>query len=140
MYDDEFKNFKPIHLYDLAKKLDKLSDEIGCEKSAVTRTIVNRTYYATFLHVREWLVDNHEHTPSPTDHGEIPKIVKKIFNEKKYKQFVCRYYALKNNRQQCDYSFKTPAEEENKFNHEEWSNLSIDDLFEYSDEIRSFFK
>lgn len=53
------KAFIPIHLLELAKYLHckEFSDE-SFDLQCIYRTIVNRAYFATYLHAREWVFDN----------------------------------------------------------------------------------
>ena len=53
------KAFIPDHLLELAKYLhDKNFDNDKFDLQCVYRTVVNRAYYATYLHAREWIFDH----------------------------------------------------------------------------------
>lgn len=53
------KAFIPDHLLDLAKYLqDKEFSNDTFDLQCVYRTVVNRAYYATYLHAREWIFDH----------------------------------------------------------------------------------
>ena len=51
--------FVPQHLIDLAEYLKKheFSDE-NYDLQCIHRTIVNRAYLSTYLHTKEWIIDN----------------------------------------------------------------------------------
>lgn len=50
--------FIPEHLLELAKYLyDKNFSEENFDLQCVYRTVINRAYYATYLHAREWIFD-----------------------------------------------------------------------------------
>ena len=53
------KAFIPEHLLELAKYLqDKEFSNDTFDLQCVYRTVVNRAYYATYLHAKEWIFDN----------------------------------------------------------------------------------
>ena len=51
--------FVPQHLLDLAEYLKncEISDE-NYDLQCIHRTIINRAYLSTYLHTREWIIDN----------------------------------------------------------------------------------
>ena len=53
-----FSPFSPKELYTLSKNLCEDSEEFcsdSCNLECIHRTAINRSYYASFLHAREWL-------------------------------------------------------------------------------------
>lgn len=53
------KAFIPEHLLYLAKYLySKEFSKENFDLQCIYRTVVNRAYYATYLHAREWIFDN----------------------------------------------------------------------------------
>ena len=53
------KAFIPNHLLDLARYLhEKEFSNENFDLQCVYRTVVNRAYYATYLHAREWILNN----------------------------------------------------------------------------------
>lgn len=53
------ETFIPKHLLDLAKYLhNKEFSKENYDLECIYRTVVNRAYYATYLHAREWIFDN----------------------------------------------------------------------------------
>lgn len=53
MHLEQFNNFKPNDFQKLGQKLKEMQNQFVESNSAVTRTIMSRIYYSTFLYVRE---------------------------------------------------------------------------------------
>lgn len=53
MFED-FEDFEPLYFLDFARELLQHSD-FEVNNNTLVRVAYGRTYYATFLYVREWL-------------------------------------------------------------------------------------
>ena len=58
MYSKDFEEFKPIDFLEFSKELYENMGELNSNPSAIKRTIVSRLYYASFLHLRLWFINN----------------------------------------------------------------------------------
>jgi len=97
IYDEDFEKFKAENFHELANDLfNKLNSFSSENKSSIIRTIVNRSYYSSFLCLREWLKENTGHSFSGAgDHGKIRRIIKKYKPFKhKNKDIKTRLYIL----------------------------------------------
>lgn len=137
MYSDDFSSFEPKYFLDLAHELYENRDNLNSNSSAIERTTVSRTYYATFLHVLKWLEENTDYKSNGSgDHTKIPNYIYK--NLQKPMKFVRKdirdkLITLKYNRVKCDYYFEIPDKNNQNY------NLTIEDLFKYAEYILKFF-
>ena len=109
----EFEDFNPLDFLDF-------SCELGCEipkfissKSSVKRTIFSRSYYATFLCLRELLSRNTEYISNPFgEHRRLANFIqfKGPFDKSANKKLAKELRILKMLRQQSDYHLKVPLE------------------------------
>lgn len=135
MYSSDFEKFKPKDLLELSLELYNNLDNIPAESSAIKRTIVNRLYYASFLHVREWFIENKNYkSKGPLDHSNLPNEI--IGNtpmiEPFEKDLRDKLIILGKNRRFCDYELKIP-ELTNK--NKKYYSHSLEKLIEYSENI-----
>lgn len=139
MYSKDFEEFEPIDFLELSKELYNNLEELDSKPSSIKRTIVSRLYYASFLHVRTWLINNGVYnSKGPVDHYNIPRLIigntpmMSIFE----KELRDKLIILGKNRRICDYEFEIPLtyERNNKY-----YKYSLEDLIDYSDEIISTF-
>ena len=109
-------------------------NSLDSNESSIKRTIVNRLYYAAFLHAREWLILETDYESRGTgDHYHVPEfiMVHTSFPMNIKINLKDRLTSLKNNRHYCDY----------ELNNEFYSYLpdrykfSLDDLIDFSDYI-----
>lgn len=70
--------FHPDHFYSLAlmlnDKKNDISQECSCEhKECILRTIIDRSYYAAFLHAKDWLYNEKGFEPNNngSDHSRV---------------------------------------------------------------------
>jgi len=130
IYNDDFDSFEPKDYCDFAFELYNNINYFNCEKSAVIRSIISRAYYAAFLQVRQWLIENTNHSFNKgREHSKVLEILKKekpigmsFFNDAIY-DFL---YTLEKNRVHCDYYFKSPDY------HNVWSNKDLNNLLDHS--------
>ena len=68
------KPIAPIHFLDISKELIKKKSSFGSNIAVIERTIADRSYYAAFLYLREWIknnIDNHSLTYNADDHKTV---------------------------------------------------------------------
>lgn len=99
--------FYPSHFIDLAVKLndnvDLLTKECNCQyKECIVRTVIDRAYYAAFLHARDWL-DVNETNFTITGKGIDHKNVRICLKKKGMKWIADILYDLHNKRKIADY-------------------------------------
>lgn len=59
---------------DFAKELIEKKDQFECNEVSINRTIVDRLYYTSFLHVRTWIeqnITNNGLKYDASDHGNV---------------------------------------------------------------------
>lgn len=137
MYYDDFESFKPIDFLNLSKELYDNSDNFDGYSSALKRTIVDRCYYAAFLHARQWLIVNKNYkSHGPSDHRDVPNAIMEDTPLMSYiaKDYRDKLITLKKNRQFCDYDLTVSDKINNKT-----YNLNIEDIILFSEEIISVF-
>ena len=140
MYSEDFESFEPIDFLDFAKELYYAKNDFKSNDSSIKRTIVNRTYYAAFLHVRNWFIKNKGYEQNQNDHSRIPDL---IVNDLSVpwmpfrKNLRDHLIILKKNRFQCDYYFEVPNINSDK--DKKIFNNSFEDLFYFSEELIEWF-
>ena len=112
MYSEDFELFEPIHFLELSEELYDKMDKLESKSSAIKRTIVNRAYYAAFLYIRQWLINEGKFTSrGPIDHSEVPNAI--IGNTPTWEVFEKdlrdKLIGLGKNRRHCDYYFELPS-------------------------------
>lgn len=139
MYSKDFESFEPVHFLELSKELYKKKDGFDTEPSALKRTIVSRIYYAAFLHVRLWFINNKNYkSKGGVDHYEIPNFIldntpmMRIFE----KELKDKLIILGKNRKVCDYEFEIPP---TKGKYAKFYAYSLEDLIKYSNDIINKF-
>lgn len=137
MYSEDFEEFLPIDFLEFSKELYENIETLNSKPSSIKRTIVSRLYYASFLHVRGWLIINANYkSKGPLDHYNIPQLIigntpmMSIFE----KDLSDKLIILGKNRRICDYDFEIPLR--NQKNKKYYKYL-LEDLIVYSDEIIS---
>lgn len=135
---EEFDNFQPIDFLNVAKELYYNLNDENPNISAIKRVIYGRIYYATFLFIREWLIENRDYV-SNNDHTNIPKafISKGPFNRVRNKQISKNLKRLKKLRHQADYFISQPSE--NSPLYEKWIPDDIDRAFDLAEDIFNSF-
>lgn len=111
MNHDEFGNFQPVDFLNIALELEDMSSIPNSQYSAIKRTIFSRTYYATFLSIRELLNNNTEYISNPF--GEHRRIANYIEFKGPFANDLNRKVAkylriLKKLRVQSDYFLEVP--------------------------------
>jgi len=98
-------SFNPLKLLDLCKSLCKGIGSLDSE--TISRTIISRAYYATFLHAREYLKEKHNvrFTRSGDDH----RLVENQLMRKVDRHLGSVVRTLRENRIAADYSLSNPA-------------------------------
>ena len=107
-------------------------NSLDSNESSIKRTIVNRLYYAAFLHAREWLIVKADYeSKGAGDYFHIPEF---IINQTSFPPNVRinikdRLISLKNNRHYCDYNLNNDF-----YNYlPDRYKFSLEDLFDFSD-------
>ena len=137
---DNFEDFEPLFFLDFSKELIEKTDSFKVNETTIKRVVYGRTYYATFLYVREWLKINWEYRSSRRDHTNMLNFIKKhgrfgrIMNHK----IADDLYLLKTLRHQADYYLTVPSEKE--LNNDKWYNESIENAFKLAESIIQSFK
>ena len=139
MYSKDFEEFEPVHLLELAISLYNNLEDIPAKSSAIKRTIANRVYFASFLHLRRWFINNKNYeSKGPLDHSYLPNEI--IGNTPMFRPFEKdlrdKIIILGKNRRVCDYEFKRPTFS-NK--NRRYYQHTLADLIEYSKEIIETF-
>lgn len=57
LYNEEFEEFRPNDYCELAHELYNKIGDFSCKKNALLRCIINRAYYASFLQIRQALIN-----------------------------------------------------------------------------------
>lgn len=135
---DEFNNFQPIDFLNVAKDLYSNLNDDTPNSSAIKRIIYGRIYYATFLFIREWLIEN-EGYESFKDHENVPKafVNKGPFGRVRNKQISKNLKRLKKLRHQADYFITKPLEGTALYR--KWLPDDIDSAFELANDIFNSF-
>lgn len=100
-------SFIPSHFKDLAQRLEDNENELlgdcNCQyHECVTRTIIDRAYYAAFLHAREWIKNNHPECALKGD-GRDHTDVRRYLEQKRRKPASDVLYELHKKRKRADY-------------------------------------
>ena len=107
----EFEQFSPIDFLYVACELNEKLLEFESSSSSVKRTIFGRTYYSTFIFLREILKNNTDYISNPYgEHRRLPNYIKfkGPFDEKTNKELYDSINTLKKLRHQSDYCLKVP--------------------------------
>lgn len=126
MDKSEFEDFNSFDFLNLSCELDCKVQEFESSSSSVKRTIFSRSYYATFLCLRELLSHYTEYISNPYgEHRRLANFIQfkgsfdKCLNEKLAKNLRI----LKRLRNQSDYHLKLPPE-----GTEEYENWIFEDV------------
>lgn len=137
---EEFNNFKPKDFLKFSQKLEEMIDDFPND-SSVTRTIISRIYYATFLYVREWSKTQLGYLSNPhKDHRQLPNFIEKKGPFSKYwnREIAGFLRLLKTMRQQSDYDLKIP--EKGTCKYKKWQPLDRNYAFQIANEIFDSFE
>ena len=113
MDKSEFEDFNPLDFLDFSCELEFEIPKFMSSKSSVKRTIFSRSYYATFLCLRELLSRNTEYISNPFgEHRRLANFIqfKGPFDKNANKKLAKELRILKMLRQQSDYYLKVPLE------------------------------
>jgi hypothetical protein len=100
-------SFQPGHFNNLAQKLENNGEiftrDCNCQyQECITRTIIDRAYYAAFLHAREWLKTNDPNCNFIGD-GRDHAIVRTCLERKRMKALSDILYELHKKRKKANY-------------------------------------
>lgn len=139
MYSEDFESFKPIDFLELSRELYLQMNNFNSNSSALKRTIVSRTYYAAYLFVRDWFIQNKEKTEGETSHSLLPDLILTLEVPMEFarKDLRDKLLVLRKNRHKCDYYFEIPSSFSKNYN--KYYTNSIEDLMEYSEELIDMF-
>lgn len=140
MYSEDFESFEPIDFLDFAKELYASQTDFESNSSSIKRTIINRTYYAAFLQVRNWFIKHKGYKPNQGDNYKIPDLILNDLTiplEPFRKNLRDHLIILKKNRHHCDYYCKVPEVISEKDKH--FYSNSFEDLFYFSEELIRWF-
>lgn len=138
---DNFEDFDPLYFLDFSKELLEKCDSFNVNETTIKRVAYGRTYYATFLFVREWLKNHWSYRSSKGDHTQMLKFIRRhgrfgrIMNHK----IADDLYHLKSLRHQADYYITIPSEDELGEN-DEWYCEDIEIAFELAESIIGAFE
>ncbi|WP_407423672.1 hypothetical protein [Methanobrevibacter sp.] len=141
MDKSEFEDFNPLDFLDFSCELNCKIQEFESSSSSVKRTIFSRSYYATFLCLRELLSCNTEYISNPySEHRRLANFVqfKGPFDKKANKKLAKKFRILKRLRQQSDYHLEVPSE--NTKEYENWIFEDTDFAIDLANEIINQFK
>ena len=108
----EFEQFSPVDFLNIACELNEKLLEFESSSSSVKRTIFGRSYYSTFIFLREILKNNTDYISNPYgEHRRLPNYIrfKGPFDEKTNKELYDSINTLKKLRHQSDYYLKVPS-------------------------------
>lgn len=117
----EFEQFSPFDFLSVACELNEKLLEFESSSSSVKRTIFGRSYYSTFIFVREILKNNTDYISNPYgEHRRLPNYIKfkGPFDEKTNKELYDSINTLKKLRHQSDYYLKVPPKGTKE--HDDW--------------------
>lgn len=137
----EFEDFNPLDFLDFSCELSCEIQDFESSKSSVKRTIFSRSYYATFLCLRELLSRNTEYISNPYgEHRRLANFIqfKGPFDDNANKKLAKKLRILKMLRQQADYHLKVPPEGTKEYDN--WIFEDTDFAIDLANEIRNLLK
>jgi hypothetical protein len=137
----EFEDFNPIDFLTLASELNSKIFEFNSSSSSIRRTIFSRSYYATFICVREFLSKNTEYISNP--YGEHTRMLNFIkfrgpFSEKVNEDIYWDLRNLKKLRHQSDYYLNVPSKGTKEY--KDWLFCDTDFAIDLANNIIKQFK
>lgn len=137
----EFEDFNPLDFLDFSCELNCKIQEFGSSGSSVKRTIFSRSYYATFLCLRERLSQNTEYVSNLYgEHRRLANFIqfKGPFDKNENKKLAKKLRILKRLRHQSDYHLKVPSK--NTKEYKNWIFEDTDFAIDLANNIISQFK
>lgn len=138
---DNFEDFEPLYFLNFSKELLDKSDFFEVNENTIKRIVYGRTYYATFLFVREWLKNHWRYRSTKRDHTQMLNFIKNRgpFGSILNHQIADDLFLLKSLRHQVDYYLEVPSGDELGDN-DEWYYESIETAFELAESIIQTFE
>lgn len=137
----DFEDFAPLDFLNLSCGLDCRVQEFESSSSSVKRTIFSRSYYATFLCLRELLSHNTEYISNPYgEHRRLANFIqfKGPFDKGLNRELAKKLRILKRLRHQSDYFLKVPPEGSKEY--ENWMFEDTDFAIDLANKIINQFQ